>query len=94
MTFQALAIVGYVTMQIDAETRIGWIHNLAVAANARGQGVGRRLIEHAVSHFRATGMTVAKIETARAEFDRTASLSVGRFCRNRPSDSLRNASFD
>ena len=55
--------MGYVTMQFDAETRIGWIHNLAVAANARGQGVGRRLIEHAVSHFRAAGMTVAKIET-------------------------------
>ena len=29
----------------------------------RGQGVGRRLIEHALSHFRAAGMTIAKIET-------------------------------
>ena len=27
------------------------------------QGVGRRLIEHAVAHFRAAGMTIAKIET-------------------------------
>ena len=30
---------------------------------ARGQGLGRRLIEHALAHFRAAGMTIAKIET-------------------------------
>ena len=30
------AVVGYVTMQCDAETRIGWIHNLVVAARAHG----------------------------------------------------------
>jgi ribosomal protein S18 acetylase RimI-like enzyme len=57
------AVVGYVTMQCDAETRIGWTHNLAVAAGVRGGGLGRRLIEHALAHFRAAGMTVAKIET-------------------------------
>ena len=57
------AVVGYVTMQCDAETRIGWIHNLAVAAGVRGGGLGRRLLEHALAHFRAAGMTVAKIET-------------------------------
>jgi ribosomal protein S18 acetylase RimI-like enzyme len=56
-------VVGYVTMHCDLETRIGWIHNLAVDSKAQGQGVGRRLIEHALSHFRATGMTIAKIET-------------------------------
>jgi ribosomal protein S18 acetylase RimI-like enzyme len=57
------AVLGYVTMQCDSETRIGWIHNLVVAAEARGQGLGRRLIEHALAHFREAGMTVAKIET-------------------------------
>ena len=56
-------VVGYVTMHCDPETRIGWIHNLAVEMKVRGQGVGRRLIEHALSHFRAAGMTIAKIET-------------------------------
>ena len=56
-------VVGYVTMQSDVETRIGWIHNLAVAQEARGQGLGRRLIEHALAHFRSSGMTIAKIET-------------------------------
>ena len=55
--------VGYVTMAFDQETLIGWIHNLAVHADLRGQGLGRRLIEHAVDRFRAAGMTVAKIET-------------------------------
>jgi ribosomal protein S18 acetylase RimI-like enzyme len=56
-------VVGYVTMHCDSETRIGWIHNLVVETKIRGQGVGRRLIEHALSHFRAAGMTIAKIET-------------------------------
>ncbi len=55
--------VGYVTMKFDAATRIGWIHNLAVTAALRGQGLGRRLIQHALDRFRAEGMTVAKIET-------------------------------
>jgi ribosomal protein S18 acetylase RimI-like enzyme len=57
------ALVGYVTMDIDPETRIGWIHNLAVAESLRGQGLGRLLVEHALGRFRAAGMTVAKIET-------------------------------
>jgi ribosomal protein S18 acetylase RimI-like enzyme len=60
---QSGAVVGYVTMQLDREALIGWIHNLAVAKEARGLGLGRRLIEYALSHFRAGGMTVAKIET-------------------------------
>jgi ribosomal protein S18 acetylase RimI-like enzyme len=60
---QTGAVLGYVTMQGDSETRIGWIHNLVVGAEARGQGLGRQLIEHALAHFRAAGMTVAKIET-------------------------------
>jgi ribosomal protein S18 acetylase RimI-like enzyme len=57
------AVVGYVTMQCDRETRIGWIHNLAVETETRGRGLGRRLIEHALAHFRAAGMEIAKIET-------------------------------
>jgi ribosomal protein S18 acetylase RimI-like enzyme len=56
-------LVGYVTMQCDDETRIGWIHNLVVAEVMRGRGLGRQLIEHALDHFRAAGMTAAKIET-------------------------------
>ena len=50
-------------MHCDDETRIGWIHNLVVADGMRGRGLGRQLLEHALDHFRAAGMTVAKIET-------------------------------
>jgi ribosomal protein S18 acetylase RimI-like enzyme len=60
---QTTSVVGYVTMHCDPESQIGWIHNLVVGADARGEGLGRRLIEHALDHFRKAGMTVAKIET-------------------------------
>jgi ribosomal protein S18 acetylase RimI-like enzyme len=56
-------VAGYVTLFMDHDSRIGWIHNLAVDAGLRGQGLGRTLIEHALDHFRAGGMTVARIET-------------------------------
>ncbi len=56
-------VVGYVTMDFDRETKIGWIHNLSVSAGLRGQGLGRQLLEHALDRFRDAGMTVAKIET-------------------------------
>jgi ribosomal protein S18 acetylase RimI-like enzyme len=56
-------VIGYITMLCDRETRIGWIHNLVVGPRARGQGLGRRLLEHALAHFQKAGMTVAKIET-------------------------------
>jgi ribosomal protein S18 acetylase RimI-like enzyme len=60
---QTGVVAGYVTMHCDPETRIGWIHNLVVGSHTRGQGLGRRLIEHALAYFRVAGMTVAKIET-------------------------------
>lgn len=56
-------VVGYITTWIDHDASVGFIPNLAVAANCRGQGIGRRLIEHALDHFRDAGMTHARIET-------------------------------
>ncbi len=56
-------IVGYITTWQDREAGIGHIPNLAVAASYRNQGLGRTLIEHALNHFRAAGLTHAKIET-------------------------------
>jgi ribosomal protein S18 acetylase RimI-like enzyme len=56
-------VAGYVTLFMDHDSRVGWIHNLAVDAGLRGQGLGRRLIEHALDYFRTKGMTVARIET-------------------------------
>src|SRR5207245_2522899 len=56
-------IVGYITTWQDCEGGIGHIPNLAVAASHRNQGLGSALIEHAMDHFRAAGLTHAKIET-------------------------------
>lgn len=56
-------IVGYVTTWQDSEAGLGHIPNLAVAASHRNQGLGRTLLERALEHFRAAGLTHAKIET-------------------------------
>ncbi len=56
-------IVGYITTYRDRDAGMGLIPNLAVDAELRGQGIGRRLIEHALDNFRAAGLTHAKIET-------------------------------
>lgn len=56
-------VVGYVTTWLDRDAGIGHIPNLAVAASHRNQGLGRQLLEFALDHFRAAGLTHAKIET-------------------------------
>lgn len=56
-------IVGYVSTRIDREAGSGRIPNLAVTRTARGRGIGRRLIEYALDHFRAQGLQFALIET-------------------------------
>lgn len=56
-------VLGYVTTRLDRVNSIGRIPNLAVEEKARGLGLGRRLIHHALDYFRVTGMKVAKIET-------------------------------
>lgn len=56
-------VVGYITTRVDREAGKGRIPNLAVSADARGQGIGRRLIEQALDYFRAEGLQCAMIET-------------------------------
>jgi len=56
-------IVGYITTWQDRAAGIGHIPNLAIDASFRNQGLGRQLIEHALVHFRVSGLTHAKIET-------------------------------
>lgn len=57
------AVIGYVSTWRDEDAGIGHIPNLVVAAGHRGQGRGRQLLEHVFAHFRAHGLTHAKIET-------------------------------
>ena len=59
----ASEVVGYVTTWTDRDASIGYIPNLAVASDRRGEGIGRRLLEHALDHFRHSGLSLARIET-------------------------------
>jgi ribosomal protein S18 acetylase RimI-like enzyme len=56
-------IAGYITTWQDRAAGIGHIPNVAIRPEFRGAGLGRTLIEHALAHFRAAGLTHAKIET-------------------------------
>lgn len=56
-------ILGYITTRVDRVNSIGRIPNLAVVEAARGLGLGRRLIHHALDYFREQNMDIAKIET-------------------------------
>jgi ribosomal protein S18 acetylase RimI-like enzyme len=60
---EAGEIVGFITTWHDGSAGIGHIPNLAVAATHRNRGLGRSLLEYALAHFRAAGLTHAKIET-------------------------------
>ncbi len=55
--------VGYITTWNDSQEGIGYIPNLAVTQEMRGHGIGRKLIEHALQHFRDLGLKYARIET-------------------------------
>ncbi len=56
-------IAGYISTRLDRQAGIGLIPNMVVAEDFRGQGLGRRLIAHALEYFRSEGLTHAKIET-------------------------------
>lgn len=57
------AILGFISSWQDAEAGLGHIPNIALVPQARGQGLGRKLIAHVMDHFRGCGLTHAKIET-------------------------------
>lgn len=56
-------ILGYITMRMDRLNSKGRIPNLAVVESARGLGLGRRMIQHALDVMRSEGMKIAQIET-------------------------------
>jgi|TARA_B100001971_G_scaffold210030_1_gene234678 ribosomal protein S18 acetylase RimI-like enzyme len=56
-------VLGYISTALDKEAGKGRIPNLAVAVIARGQGIGRALIAHALEYFRRENLAYAVIET-------------------------------
>ena len=57
------AVIGYITTRVDRDSRIGSIPNMAVLPAHQGEGIGRMLLEEAVSYLRRQGMECARIET-------------------------------
>jgi len=56
-------ILGFVSSWRDDEAGIGLIPNISIAADHRGQGIGRALLQHVLEDFRRHGLTHARIET-------------------------------
>ena len=56
-------IAGSISTWQDRDAGIGHIPNITFAPEFRGRGLGRKLIEYALEHFRRGGLTYAKIET-------------------------------
>lgn len=56
-------IAGYVTTWVDTDAGIGYIPNLAVDADFRNQGLGKKLLQHALYYFRSLRLSHARIET-------------------------------
>ena len=56
-------VAGFISTFCDHEAGIGFIPNLALKPEFRGRGLGRKLIEFALDHFRDQGLSHAKIET-------------------------------
>lgn len=56
-------IVGYISTAVNHEASRGCICDLAVAADSQGQGLGAKLIQHALKFFRRMKLHQVKIET-------------------------------
>jgi ribosomal protein S18 acetylase RimI-like enzyme len=56
-------VVGYIIVASSAEKSLGRITDIVVDAQIRNQGLGRRLINHAIAYIKEQGLAFAKIET-------------------------------
>ena len=60
---QGAVIVGFVSVQVDADTRMGEIGLNAVHPDHAGSGVGAAMYEFALARMREAGMRVATVST-------------------------------
>ncbi len=56
-------VIGFVSVKVDADTRVGEIGLNAVHPAHAGRGVGTALYEHALDHMRRNGARVATVAT-------------------------------
>lgn len=56
-------VLGFVTVVISEPKSIGRIADLVVDAQERNQGIGRQLLNAALTYIKERGMSFAKIET-------------------------------
>ncbi len=85
-------VVGYVTMQCDPETKIGWIHNLAVGASAR-PGPRPRIDRACACLFSRGRDDDRQDRNPGTEPDRPPPLPSARIHRNRAPDPLCHAAY-
>ena len=56
-------IAGFISTRMDEDAGVGFIPNLVLTPEHRGQGWGRKLIVFALERFREAGLSHARIET-------------------------------
>lgn len=56
-------VIGFVSSWMDLEAGLGYIPNISLRPEYRGQGLGRLLLNAVLDRFREAGLSHAKIET-------------------------------
>jgi len=56
-------VIGFVTVKLNQEARIGEIYMIAVDPPFQGQGIGRALTEFGLGWMKQAGMAIAMVET-------------------------------
>jgi len=57
------SVVGYISTRVDHETNIGRIMNFAVLPAQQKKGIGKVLMDRAMTHLKSEGMEYVRIET-------------------------------
>lgn len=57
------AVVGFVAVKCDTDSRLGEIHMIAVDPKHQRQGIGAALTAHALTWMKGAGMSIAMVET-------------------------------